>query len=293
MPKSYLTTLVPALIGIAAGSVIVGSLPEGGSLTYDFSEFSLWRVMVISQTAIYSVLIVYLAARIRASQKKKNRRIKTSSILAGLVFLVLVAVPHVLVELQDSRSDDEALTQSNTVLAYPPSYLQDSENIVSTEDVLAKRMFVVVIIGAAFAYLIVVLVSELYEDLMSVSKREILARICNDSRDLILLASIVVTLSVIGAGIYQSSLETLGSTKYVGTDVVSYGLYNSLLLALIFSPLLAAEQRAVQRIKDHLPAQQPVDQPGEKGTHSLAYVKSGLGILSPLVGALLTQIVPW
>lgn len=129
------------------------------------------------------------------------------------------------------------------------------------------------------------------------------AALRRETRDLLTIAAVVVTLATLGSALLHQSLQALetalaqyGYTAPMAqSHVVAYGAYSTLLLAVFFAPVIVADRRGALTVREAA---------GGRGEHAdldahlgldvglVERIGSALGVLAPLLGALAAQLLP-
>lgn len=271
MKYSYSTAIAPAALGLLMGAVItsVGATSSELSRAYvALPEFELWRVVMVSQIAIYLSITAYLLAAGRSDEMPIVRPLELGTVL--LLTVGAISLP----------------TLISRIEAFP----MDGQRI---------RMAMITLFGMVALLVVMVRVVQVYAGFREASDVSAQVRLSEASRNLLMLAAMVVTLATLGAGSLQVSMSALAETTYgfeahlTPTEVIAYGGYYSLVLMLWFAPVLIAERRAAVRIAHALAPDASADTAVRLGLNvSLAdRMKSAFGILAPLIGALATRLL--
>ena len=265
----------PAVAGILIGVAVTTAAPGHSSLSgiyINLPEYQLWRSVMVAQITVYISIASYLWA---AKREVEFERIglRDTIINAGVTILV-IAVPNLLVR-QVSF----------------PLYGQ-------------RIRMLFVIATAAFAIVAVThYMARIFLTFGKVADVDQYMGLHRSSRDLLMVAALVVTLGTIGAGALERSLAATAeaSEAYISHlttgHVLSYGIYFTVVLTVFFTPLLLAERRAAFRISQRAAL---IEMPDARVDFEerlsiqksfAEQVVSAFGVLSPLIGVLITRLL--
>jgi hypothetical protein len=274
MTFRYPLALLPGLLGIIVGVLVTMTGLGDSNLVRTFTglpEFRLWQTGMIIQLSVYITVFFYLL--LGTSKSGLPALSSGETLLSGIITTVLVLLPNVLV---------------NPGAMPLPAH--------------RERLWVVV--ASAF-FAILLLTNRLAKIHTAFGENNTPARhisLRKEVKDLLLIAAVVVTMATLGSAVLQDSLQAL---EYASDDytspvqikhVVSFGAYSTLLLFLFFAPVLSADNRGAIKIREAM-AGVPAS---EADSESLQELDTGLrerlgsvlGVLSPLLGALASQLLP-
>ena len=124
-----------------------------------------------------------------------------------------------------------------------------------------------------------------------------------------MIAAATITLGTLGTGILQTSLEatqdavaevSLAYTSPLNSGhVLAHSSYFAVLLLVFFAPIFSAERASAVRIRNRLKADKISPVEGSVSTSDLGLESSlvqrlvgALGVLSPLFGGIVSQLLP-
>lgn len=266
----YSVAITPAVLGIILGVVIttafLGSSPDS-MLYVSLPEYQLWRAAMIVQVSIYVSVAAYLYF---GPQEVALPNLSLSESFGTVVLTMLVVIPPNLLGPGDSF----------------PLHGQE------------VRMLLVIASALIAIVLVILRVARVFVGFQKSQDPETHAVLRRVTRDLLMISALVVTLGTLGTGVLQMSLAAMAeaSSTYVShlssIHVLAYGGYFTAVLLLFFTPVLVAERNAAVRIVGTAEAPS-TELESQLGLHrSLTeQLVSAFGILSPLLGALATQLI--
>lgn len=270
--NAYSAAITPAVFGIVTGFVLTtaftGHTPSG-QLYLTLPEYQLWRVVMIAQTSIYITVAVFLYASRREAE--------------------LPVLPW---------GESVATGVLTTLVVLLPDFVERGRNLPLEGQRI--RMLVIVFLALIAILFVTNRVARLFAGFGRVENAEEHVTLAKAARDLLMIAGLIVTLGTMGSGLIQASLAAMAEAS-PGYDpnltrehVLAYGGYFTVALFLFFTPLLVAERRAAIRI-----AQATKQSPAEAMELRLGlnrslteHLVSAFGVLSPLLGAVATQLLP-
>jgi hypothetical protein len=274
MNRSYPVMLLPPLVGLFAGVLLAAPRPLDSKLAEAYAalpEFSVWAVGIVIQLSVYTSMLAYLWLGPRETTLPTPP--------AGQVLAVAVLTAAV-IALPEAMGRGAAL---------PLPYQR-------------ARLWVVVGTGMIA---ILFLTNRLARIHWAFSSQDIdvarHASLRKETRDLLAIAAVVVTLATLGSAVLQQSLQALETalatavyTSPMGRPVVvAYGAYSTLILAIFFAPVLLADRRAALAVRAAA-RDEDADLDVRLGLDAslMERIGSVLGVLAPLLSALVAQFVP-
>jgi hypothetical protein len=275
MTHRYPITLLPGIVGLLAG-VVITTLGLGRSevaLAYAaLPEYQVWRMGMIVQLSVYTSIAAYLlsASSFEASLPRPPAVDRwTVTAMTGLAVLL----PNLIVQLG-------------------PFPLPGHQ----------WRMLVVVATALLGIMLLTNRLARIHLAFAEADSVERHRALRAESKNLLRIAALVVTLATLGSAILHISLRSLEADlagAYVAPldrpHVVSYGAYFTLVLFLFFTPVLVADRSSAIRIREKVAPDRAntgaVEAELGLDVSLSERMASVFGVMSPLIGALLTQIV--
>lgn len=271
----YPLTLLPGIAGLVLGGVVtaygLGDAPVAVAYTR-LPEFQVWRIIIVIQFSVYLTILAYLA--VGPPETGTPRIDRSESLAVAGLTLFAILMPAALFRIEH--------------LPLPAQSL---------------RLNLVVAAGLAAILLLTHRLARIHRafgEAHSIPEHIALRR---ETKNLLWIAALVVTLATLGSAVLQMSLAALGAA--MGTEVyapplypphvVAYGAYNTLILFLFFTPVMLADRGAAIRIREQVAARKvdPEEVEAELGLDVplTERVASLFGVLSPLIGAMVAQIV--
>jgi hypothetical protein len=275
MTHRYPLTLLPGIVGLIVGVIVATAWPGDSDLVAAYRslpEFEVWRVVMMIQFAVYTTVLVYLW--IGASELPMPRLPTRDGWVVGIFTVLVVLLPMFMFNSE-------------------PFPLRAHE----------KRLFLVVTFGLGAILLLTNRLARIHRAFGEAATVESHVHLRHAAEELLTIAAVVVTLATLGSAVLQKSLEALDAAcKYYDAPlqvehVVAYGAYFTLILFLFFAPLLAADRASAVRIRTGLAdrgSSDDDDREADLGLDASLTEKIGsmFGVLSPLLGALVAQLVP-
>lgn len=273
MNRTYFFLLLPGLGGLIAGIVItsfgLGDSPLAG-LYRSLPEFELWRGIIVVQVAVYTMVTAHLWES--RSELDSFRVSKKEAWGVVAVTLMAIGLPNLIVPLESFPLPGQSV---RTVL------------------VLAVAVVAMLLLTNQLA--------RLHANLSAVETVVEYRRLTKVTQDLLVIAATTITLGTLGAGLLESSLTAVAEASSLYSSplnrghIVAYGAYFTVLLLLFFGPVFAAERAAAKRLVEVGRREAGAASPAEPKDKRLEMTlverfASALGVLSPLLGALLTQL---
>ena len=275
MTHRYPLTLLPGIVGLIVGVIVATAWPGDSDLVAAYRslpEFEVWRVVMMIQFAVYTTVLVYLW--IGASELPMPR-LPTRDGWVVAIFTALVVLL--------------------------PMFMFNSEPLPLWAH--EERLFLVVTFGLGAILLLTNRLARIHRAFGEAATVESHVHLRHAAEELLTIAAVVVTLATLGSAVLQKSLEALDAAcKYYDAPlqvehVVAYGAYFTLILFLFFAPLLAADRASAVRIRTGLADRGSSDDDAPEADLGLdasltEKIGSMFGVLSPLLGALVAQLVP-
>jgi fumarate reductase subunit D len=274
MTFKYPLALLPGLLGIIVGVLVTMTGLGESKIVQTFTglaEFRLWQTVMIIQLSVYITILFYLW--LGTSKSYLPSLSSGEAWLSAIITAILVLLPNILVQPGE--------------MPLP-----------------AQRVRLLVVVASALCAILLLTnrLAKIHKAFGEVNPASKHLSLRKEVKDLLLLAAIVVTMATIGSAVLQDSLQALenASDDYTSPvqlkHVVSYGAYSTLLLFLFFAPVLSADNRGAVKIREAM-AGEPTS---EAESESLQELDTGLrerlgsvlGVLSPLLGALASQLLP-
>jgi hypothetical protein len=279
--RSYPLLLLPALIGLFAGVLVAAPFPEGASGTLaeayvELPEYLVWAVGVIIQLSVYAWVLAYLwLGPLETTLPSLSFR---EAAAVAILTAAVIALPEVVAWLMGPRA------------AFPLPYQR-------------ARLWIVVGMGLIAMVLLTHRLARIHQGFSSsglnVASHAALRR---ETKDLLAIAAVVVTLATLGSAVLEQSLQALqtelGTERYTSPiarpHVVAYGAYSTLLLAVFFAPVLIADRRGALAVRDasHRGGEAGLDARLGLDASLMERIGSVFGVLAPLLGALAAQLLP-
>ena len=275
MTYRYAFTLLPGIAGLIVGAMVT-SVWHGDSVAATayvaLPEFHLWRIVMIIQFSVYTMVIAYLwIGSIETSLPRLPAR---DGLAVGMLIVLVIVLPSLL-------GDDFKLP----LVAH------------------RCRLFAVIAIGLVAMLLLANRLASIHRAFGEATTVERHVALRKAAEELLTIAAVVVTLATLGSAVLQNSLDALDAT--LGADyysrlqvqhVVAYGAYFTLILFLFFAPILVADRASAVRIRTVLVDRDLPDEDKLRAQLGLdaslrEKIASTFGVLSPLLGALLPQLV--
>lgn len=276
MKRTYLPSLAPGLVGLGVGVLIAWSL--GGTSDYTFpadkseylkdSMFHLWQGVVIVQVSVFLSVAAYLLSIANDSWLPQLSRRATWG--TGLATIVAIVLPNV---------------TFGEISAFPL-------------DGQGRRLLFVVGLGVGAMVLLTNRLARIHAAYAATNNLDQHRGLRRATQDLLVIAGTAITLATLGAGVLQKSMDAFVATQPVFTRglILAYGGYFAALLMWFFAPVYGAERDSATRIRDGLSSLGASSTARDELTaldldsSVVQRLVAAFGVLSPLLGALATQL---
>lgn len=270
LDRSYLRSLLPGLCGLITG-VLITSFGLGDSalagVYRSLPEFELWRGIIVVQVAVYAMVTAHLWV----SRSELDASGVSGKDAWGVVAVTLLGIglPNLIVPLEDFPLPGQSV-----------------------------RTIAVLVVAVVAMLLLTNQLTRLHANFLRVDTVTEFKRLSKTTHDLLVIAAGTITLGTLGAGLLESSLTAMAEVSELYSSplnrghIVAYGGYFTVLLLLFFGPVFAVERAAARRLieVDRAGASEAVAKDKRLEMSVVERFASALGVLSPLIGALLTQL---